>query len=486
MLGKGAEDPARSPQTARERISSLAVALPRDPSPSQPASALRALLFAAAIAAGCGPGEPAPTSILIVTIDTLRRDHLGCYGYLRDTSPHLDALAERSLVFEACSAPIAQTLPTHTSLFTGLYPLEHGIEANLDQAGGIYVPSPAIRTFAEVVGAAGYRTAAFVSAEPVKREGGLAAGFGTWVEPESKSVRGDVTIDKALRWLGEEATEPFFLWIHLFDPHLPYEPPPPYDTMFEADEGLDRYLAERRIPDEFRRTRGGSGMADTRTEHDRYDGEIRFTDDQLGRVFGRLDELGLWKRTAVVVTSDHGEGMAQHFTMGHGAIWREQLDVPLIVWVPGQAPRRIAEPLSSHDVLPTTLALLENVPAAAFLEQSTGRDVLAGDYAPRPIYGQLPASHKTMARSITLDGWRLIEGLDPDRLYNLTEDPFELENLAGRHPEKVRELSERLAELVREQAELGERNRAGRIREADPERRANLEALGYGGDSDGE
>ena len=204
-------------------------------------------------------GEDAP-NLLIITIDTLRVDHLGCYGYFRNTTPNIDKLAKESVVFDHCLAPMAQTLPAHMSIFTGVYPREHGIVANLSQTRDptrrgldgkplrmLYQPSPILKTFATVVGGAGYTTAAFVSAEPVKREGGLAEGFQTWNEPEGRRRSAEGTNESFFAWLDEDLKQPFMVWIHYFDPHTSYDPPPPYDTMFQSDERLDVYMNEHGI-----------------------------------------------------------------------------------------------------------------------------------------------------------------------------------------------------------------------------------------------
>jgi arylsulfatase len=423
----------------------------------------------------CGEplGEP-PRNVLIVTIDTLRADHLGCYGYFRDTSPSLDALAAESLVFDRCLAPVAQTLPTHTSLFTGLYPHEHGILGNRKE-DQVYVPSPSVRLFADAMSSAGYDTAAFVAAEPVKRAGGLGPGFATWWEPVERKVRADVVIDQALAWLEQPRSRPVFLWVHLFDVHGNYQPPPPFDEMFVSDARQAAYLAELQVH-ERRSRRAGTAMS-----HNLYDGEVRFADQELGRLFGHFRERGEWDELVAVVTSDHGEGLMQHGLDGHGHIWLEQLRVPLLLKAPGLAPGRADVLLGSQDVVPT---LLGRVPALAarvepWLAQSTGCDVL--EQSERPVLGQYPSQRQPMTHSIVQGRWRLIVGEGGTRLFDLEQDPHELEDIAASRPRVVERLLARLDVHLEQQRARGERLGAGALEAVSEERSTGLEALGYGG-----
>ena len=442
-------------------------------------------LVLAVCACSAEPAD-APDNLVVITLDTLRRDHLGCYGYFRDTSPHIDELARESLVFDACRAPVSQTLPTHTSLFTGLSPYEHGIEANLNQTQGRYVPSPHLRTLATWLGGEGYATAAFVSAEPVKRESGLAAGFELWDEPQGAARRADETIDRALAWLLSRDAGPFHLWVHLFDPHLPYDPPPPFDGHFQADARQEAYMGERQFLEILKPSRWRTEQQPTRLQHDLYDGEVLFSDLHLGRLLQALRADRAWSRTVVVFTSDHGEGLGQHYLMGHESVWAEQLDVPLLVRAPSLAPDRDGTALTSRDVLPTVLPLLRGLDPSGFLAQSTGTSVLvAPRAAPRATFSQNPGSYPKRVESITLDDWRLIVGMAKrDLLFHLAEDPHELRSVAKRHAAKAAELKALLRAQRARQEGVRERLEAGRLAPASEARRAGLESLGYAGDGE--
>ena len=466
-----------------DRVADLAGLWPR-------ATVLAIAAFVAAAGSSCeqpGSSAESPPDIVFITLDTLRADHLGCYGYFRDTSPALDALAAESIVFESCYTPVAQTLPTHTTIFTGLDPREHGIASNFAKGSGVFAPSPLVRMFADALLEGGYETAAFVSAEPVKRESGIATGFRAWHEPDEYEVGADVTIDRVLEWLESPPAQPYLLWVHLFDPHLPYAPPTPYDEMFEGDGDaqLSAYFETRGIPETFSRPRDRDKTRSSRREHDLYDGEIRFVDAQLGRLFDRLRSLDSWGDTAIVLTSDHGEGMNQHGAFGHERVWLEQLAVPLVMRIPGRLTERIDSRLSSRDILPTLIALLPGLPPSELSLQFSGSDVLSPDWSPTPLYGQTPGLRRDRKGSrfkeaILYEDWRFVTGIDaPPELYRLGVDPHERENVAGEYPDVVERLTEILEDRAAAQDKTRVQFRAGGTRPVSPERRAGLESLGY-------
>lgn len=428
-----------------------------------------------------------------MTLDTVRADHVGCYGYFRDTTPQLDRLARESLLFENCSVPVAMTLPSHMSLFTGLYPIEHGIEANVANMEGSFIPAPGVETLAAHLAAAGYATAGFVSASPVKAGTGLEAGFETWWEPEANQARARAPIDQALAWLATDPPQPYFLWVHLFDAHGPYDPPPRFAELFGESEAQRAYLERLEFPERFPRVREHDGVPNdlVRVEHDHYDGEIRYADTQFGRLLRKLERRSDWRRTAVVVTTDHGEGLGQHGQFGHQGLWKEQLDAVLVVRVPGRAGQRLDVPIENRDLLPTLQGLLPELPLGDLLEQCSGRDVLAAEHLPGarfwiappdPLRERHDGPFRQPLRAVEADGWRLIRYNDGDELlFHLDEDPTESTDLAEREPAKLAELGELLERLEAGQRERRERLGAGRIGPMSPERLRALEALGYAG-----
>lgn len=450
--------------------------------------------------------EPTHPNLVIVTLDTTRADHLGTWGYFRDTSPVLDALAEQSIVFENAWMPIATTLPSHLSVFTGTHPLEHGVLANTTHGGQRFVPAAGLRSAAVLAKEAGYATGACVSAAPLKRGSGIEHGFDHYTQPEEKYEAGDVCTEDALDWLERlEARRPFLLWVHYYDAHYPFEAPKAYE-LFSGESAqearrLDDYLRDRRFAATSPRPLVGR-IDETRPAIDLYDAEIRYQDDLLGQLLAALRALPDWDRTAVLVVGDHGEGLGQHGEAAHGGIWQEQLHAPLLMRVPGEEPRRVKMPVAAADVLPTFLtrvaahAEIDFAPVLApFLAQASGRDALAEDARALPILGQdtgrkLGVGHfprEDYRRSLTHQGFKYVrtdrvDGSREEALFDLGLDPFELEDAKARHPELLAQLSRRLDQEIEERVARGERLRDGREVETtpvDPQALAELCALGY-------
>lgn len=404
----------------------------------------RALLAAAGTLAACGcagEGLLERPSFVLITIDTLRADHLGCYGYFRNTSPNIDALARECVVFDHAYAPIATTLPSHASMLTARYPLEHGILANVTHGGRPFGWSRDVLSFAEVAKDAGYATAGFVGARPLKRLTGIAAGFEVWSEPSGGERRAGETLEQVRQWLDGPAREPFFLWVHFYDPHWPHRAPPPYHRMFGSDghdPKLEAWLAERKIGASSARADKRS-TTETRAAIDGYCGEVRYTDSQVGLLLGALREKGFLERSILVLTSDHGEGLNQHDVAAHGLVWDEHLRVPLLIRFPeasGVAPRRVGELVSLVDLFPTLLGRVEPLETAKwsqFLALSSGVDALAQHHRDRPIFGQRTERELTedpgAMFALTTREWKYVhQPGGEDRLFDRLRDPHELEN----------------------------------------------------------
>jgi len=330
--------------------------------------AIRAWLFAMVLLvillSGCG--EEPPYNVVIVTIDTLRSDRLGCYGYGRPTSPRIDRFAGDGALFENAVCQSSQTLPSHASIFLGTNPrtnlaISHESVVDADQT-----------TLAEILKSKGYVTGAFISSHALDSKYGLDQGFDTYWEvhkeatiPERQALKtrelDATTALGVLPWLEQHAGSRFFLWVHWFHPHRPYDPPPRYHQAFAS---------------------GYSGTANSDPEfimkvwHEEielapedvaylsgcYDGEVAFSDAQVGRLLDALSSMNLMENTIVIVTADHGEILYEHERyFGHDiALYDECIMIPLIIHVPGQAPARgrIGELVQSLDILPTVLDLL--------------------------------------------------------------------------------------------------------------------------------
>ncbi len=429
-------------------------------------------------------------NLLLVSIDTLRADHLGCYGYFRDTSATLDALAQEAVLFRECHSPLARTTPTHASLLTALFPIEHGLTDNITHERNQLVLADPVVTYAEVARQAGYRTAAFVSAAPVKRDTGLNSGFEVWDEPDASQRSADETNGPFLRWLNEAAEgPPFFAWLHYFDPHTPYRPPADYADRFQTDDKLRAYMQERRFAVEASKQHSDGPIEDAKSWNmeeaiNRYDAEIRFADDQLARVFATLKAAGAWDRTVIVVTSDHGEGLGQHDWPNHGGYWQEQLHVPLMVRVPGTEARQVRTILSTVDILPTVLGMTDRLPKGGLLSQASGRNVLIGEGEAQAAYAQTPGDRGSTIRTLTTPRWRYIHRPGRgDLLFDRLTDPHELNDVSSKHPDVIGAMRDELSKQMERQSERQARYGATRA-PARKERVNELRELGYIDDED--
>lgn len=451
------------------------------------AAARIALGLALALGA-CGRGTPAP-NFVFVTLDTTRADHLGLYGYFRDTSPALDAFGRQAIVFERSIVPMATTLPTHTSLFTSTQPLEHGVLANSTQGGSRFVPSARLRTFAEVAGAAGWRTAAFVSTAVLGRGSGSETGFEAFDEPEVEQRDAEATTRAALAWLERTAQGPFLLWVHYFDAHWPYAPPPAYATMFSGGDELEASIAARRIPRTVLRPLANQ-TEETRVSINLYDGELRFQDDQLARLLAALEARADWGRTLVVIAGDHGEGLGQHGEAAHGGTWDEQLHAPLLMRIPGEAPRRVDTLVTAIDVIPTLLGRLPASPLGAMLSQASGRDVLAPGTRSLPIFSQDTGRERDANEqryALTTDRWKFFrveqkEGGARRQLFDRSADRYELNDVSSQHPEVTGRLAAALQLTLDAQRSKGSALHDGQAPATtlpDPVLLERLRALGY-------
>ena len=434
-------------------------------------------------AGGCVSGvEQEKQNVLLITLDTTRADHLATYGYFRETTPHLDALARESVVFEQFLVPMATTLPTHMSIFTGVWPLEHGVLANIKHGGLVVEPSEQLHSVVEVFRDAGYRTAGFVSAAPLKQGTGVEHGFKNYDEPEAPSRIAFRTVDKARGWLrrwSSHKVRPFFLWVHVFDPHAPLTPPPPFDTTYAPEPSLERFLGEREATASVRVS--GEPLDPVRAAN-LYDGELAYMDACLGPLLQDVLSADWGKDTVIVVAGDHGEGLGGHGVAGHGGVWGEQIHAPFWIRAPRLAAGRRAYPVTAVDVMPTLVSLLQIPGGERFLDQASGYDVLAG--APnRPLLhlpvGRAPTDADPAARALTVGHIRYRESARDGSLYDLRDDRHELMDEAPYWPLTTHYMRQWLHESAEQQEVRGAQ--LGRVtpKPADRATIEQLEALGY-------
>jgi choline-sulfatase len=429
---------------------------------ASPRAGLLAAALAAAVIVGCARQAPPDAglaagalrgfNVLLVTIDTLRADHVGAYGSALGLTPTLDRLAGEGVRFEFAHAHVPMTLPSHTSIMTGLYPVANGVHDN-----GSFRFDGAKPSLAGELKRAGYRTAAFVGAFVLDARFGLNAGFdvyddrvrGASANLEIVQRTADAVLAPAYTWITNAATSrpggpsrepqnqnqnlepknqnpeprtpnpeppPWFTWIHLYDPHEPYSPPEPFASRYSQDP---------------------------------YSGEIAYADAALGRFFERLRGAAL-DRTLVVITSDHGESLGEHGERTHGLFaYESTLRVPLIVWAPGVVrPAVVASPARLVDLAPTVLDLV-GAPASGAFDGRSLRPFAAGGQPPEDPGSYFEALNANLTRNwaplkgVMRDQLKLIDLPIPE-LYDLAVDPGEQRNLYASQRERARDLESRL------------------------------------------
>ena len=443
-----------------------------------------ALLLAALMAAvACAP--PRPNGVVLIVVDTLRADHLGLYGYARDTSPGIDRWAERAAVFEQALATAPWTLPTFGSIFTGHLPTTH-LAGRKPGGAGRSGLNAALPTLTEQLHEAGFATGALVANPFLRERFGFARGFESY--DYRRGRRADETVDLGLAWLDEHSQEPFFLFLHLMDPHLPYQAPEPLLGRYSADaerlepERAERQLQKGRNPMPRRRVIKQRAATMTPGQRDfvigRYDEEVAYTDTALERLFDALAERDLWDSTLVVLTSDHGEELFDHDSFEHGhTFFQELLRVPLVIWAPRVEPRREATPVSVADVAPTILEAVGLEPAAELSGVSLWRELHSGAEPPERRLLAEAVLYGKEKKAIVEWPFKLIWEPESDRyaLFDLAADPGETRDLAGERAALVT----RLAGLLRQRLEEAATASPMEEVEIDAELEQELRALGY-------
>jgi len=398
-------------------------------------------------------------NVVLITVDTVRADHLGCYGHKGVRTPHIDRLAGDGVLFQKAYTPVPITLPAHASLFTGTYPMATGMH---DFSGNRL--NPGQPTMAALLRGRGYATAGIVGSAVLDSRFGLDSGFDFYYDEfdfsrldernlDSMERPGNLVMDQALGWLERTSARPFFVWVHLYDPHHPYTPPPPYDAEY------------RKNP---------------------YDGEIAFTDAQVGRLLDFLAEKKLYDHTLIVLASDHGEGLGEHDEETHGFfIYTTTLHVPLLVKLPARQTvrrQRVGAPVSLIDVLPTVLQLTGGgvpgfVQGKSLLPLMLGREenlhngLYAESYLPRIHFNW------SELRSVRVGDHHYIQAPRPE-IYDLSKDPGERRNLHGTETVPAGKLEARLRALVQEYTP-GDSSPSAEEMPLDPILSERLKSLGY-------
>jgi arylsulfatase A-like enzyme len=368
-------------------------------------------------------GKP---NVVIVTIDTLRADHVGCYGYKPARTPNIDSLAADGVLFQRAFTPVPITLPSHTVIFTGTYPMLNGMH---DFSGNrVSRDQP---TLASILKDNGYTTGAVIASAVLDSRFGLNRGFDFYYDHfdfnrllesnlDAMERPANAVVDEALRWLEQHYQKRFLLWVHLYDPHHPYNPPAPYRETFQSHP---------------------------------YDGEIAFADAQLGRILAFLKKKAIYGRTLIVLLADHGEGLGEHGEKNHGFfIYNSTLHVPLIFKLPkAGVHRQVTQAVSTVDVLPTILEELQ-IAVPKSVQGRTLAAALRGQTAEAsPLYSEsfLPRLHFNWSelRGLQDESYKFIDGPKPE-LYDLSSDPGELHNLYAAKPAVSQALQSRLDSVI--------------------------------------
>jgi arylsulfatase A-like enzyme/Flp pilus assembly protein TadD len=407
---------------------------------------------------------PRHPNLLLITIDTLRADHVGAYGATTGATPALDALAASGIRFDQVQTAVPLTGPSHATILTGQYPPVHGVRGNV-----VFDLGPKYPTLATLLKRQGYQTAAFVGAYPVAAAFGFNQGFDTFNEDFHETSPGEPgaerraneVADSALSWLESAAGatapargRPFFAWLHFYDPHAPYSPPAPY---------RDRFAGHL------------------------YDGEIAFADSQVGRVIDWLHASRHDTDTVVVLLADHGEGLGDHQELMHAVlVYQSTMRVPLMVSGPG-VPRGVIvrSRAATIDVLPTAMGLLGFGVDPTLVGRDLRPLMAAHAVSDDPLYGESLFGrlncHWASLRSWVKDDWKLIVGSQPE-LYNLAQDPQEGHDLARAEPERVKRMIDELQRALQRIAPAGDRARPNPVTAEQEER---LRSLGYTAGSGG-
>jgi arylsulfatase A-like enzyme len=441
-----------------------------------------------AVLAGCSEPDPHPRNLLLVTVDTLRADHLSSYGNDRRTSPSIDRLAGSGVRFHNAFVQRSGTWPSLTSIFTSRYPRSHGVRSNGDMLAA------SVRTFTQQLRKNGFHTAAMIT----NMLRGRHPGFDELIifGEVDQGRRDEAATARTIQWLREHGDEKFFVWLHLMGPHDPYEPAPEYRERY--DTGYRGPLDGSHDPlhaihtERLQLTAGELGHVVSL-----YDAEIAEVDARIGRVLAALDELGLTDDTLVAFTSDHGEELYGRYSyfFHSWSIYDSVLKVPLILSAPRQLPRdtTVDTVVESIDLAPTVLEVL-GIPVPSSYEGRSLVPLIAGDEETSANPGAAFAELGPYIQSIRTDRWHYVYNprelsspgsrhndagrrgvfdIAREELYDVREDPAQLHNVADRHPEVVAELRDRLLRW------RGSTVNPYRAQELDPAVRKELEMLGY-------
>ena len=397
--------------------------------------------------------SPSRLNLLLVTIDTLRADRLGCYGYSQIETPNLDKIARQGVLFENAVAPTPLTAPSHASMMTGVYPTVHKVR----NTGG-FVLSPSEPKLSKILQDQGWDTAAFIGSSVLKGRFGFNQGFAVYDDEMPTSASGSAlaeperrageVVDRAVKWLDAQSGKPFFLWVHVYDPHIPYDPPDPFREKYR-----DRP----------------------------YDGEIAYTDQQLGRLFDTVARKSRPENTLIAVLSDHGESFSEHGEYTHGVfLYDSTLRIAFLMAGGGiPAGLRVKQQARTIDLLPTVLDLMggkapPGTQGTSLAPAFRGKEVPTAYSYAETLFPKFNMGWAEL-RAMRTNRWKYIRAPKPE-LYDLAQDPAETTNVIASHPAEAQELEAQLKAI----SAGGERVAPAPM---DPRTLQQLRSLGYVGGS---
>ena len=436
-----------------------------------------------------GPPEPGGNTVIVILVDTLRRDALGCYGNPDPVSPHIDALAEEGVQFEHAVSTSGWTLPAIASLLSGTWPTLHGASGK----GVILTPiRDELPTAAEVFKREGYRTFAVANAAFVSPMLGLDRGFEVFDHKYAYNWdirRADASVDAALAWLRETGSQSSFVFIHLFDPHVNYDPPPGYATKFTQGRNTPPVPLSHGACVALA---GQGGKAPPTPEdiayvQNVYHGEVNFVDAQIGRLMRALKDMGRYEQSTIVITADHGEEFWEHGGFEHGhTLYDELIAIPLVVKLPVSvrpAEQRVGAQVRIVDIMPTLFDLSGVNAPATFLGESLvpyfngeAHDDLVA-FSESTLYGDDKLSWRT-------ERYKYVVDVNPSarqrgELYDWRADPGEHNNLVETEPALAKELDAQLTTFFNEISGKSRSMSQPEPKDLNPQIIESLESLGY-------
>jgi arylsulfatase A-like enzyme len=432
--------------------------------------------------------------VVLITLETTRADHLSCDGYSRTTTPHIDRLAQSGALFTETFAVSPRTNPSLASLFTSLYPHEHGVR-NL-----VWPLDPANKTLTEILRDNGYTTGAVQTHPRLTPASGFAQGFQTYDDNVAAHPRADLACNAAANWIRtvSQTKQPWFLWLHLMDPHWIYLPPLKYRTAYGPEDPRPLRLYEDLSTGHadfgdvtFRNTMPPD---EVKSFVNLYDGEIRFTDESVGTLLTMLGQAGMNDRTIFVITADHGESLGEHdYFFEHGDFGTEpEIHIPLVLVIPGvtRPGTRITRQVRNIDITPTILDAL-HISYAGKVRGTSLLPMLTGDAKSRFCFGETGENYFPQNTRREVPGikgkWRWLRDkqfklvyvphaqTEEWRLFNLKSDPGETEDVASQYPEVAARMKSELLKWIKEDRMANHSTESP----LSPEAREELKALGY-------